>query len=61
MTALEQARKMLQGATSRLEYNSPTEERYRLALAWLELVHAHHSQGVPEPSPKAPTAAKKTR
>jgi hypothetical protein len=42
MTALEQARKLLQDATSRLEYRSPTEERYRLALAWLELAKAHH-------------------
>jgi hypothetical protein len=61
MTALEQARKLLQDATSRLEFNSPTEERYRLALPWLELAHAHHSHGIPEPSPEAPTAAKKTR
>jgi hypothetical protein len=61
MTALEQARKLLQNATSRLEFNSPTEERYRLALAWLELAHTHHSQGVPKPSPEAPTAAKKIR
>jgi hypothetical protein len=61
MTALEQARKLLQDATSRLEFNSPTEERYRLALAWLELAHAHHSHGVPEPSPALPESSKSTK
>jgi hypothetical protein len=54
MTALEQARKLLQDATSRLEYRSPTEERYRLALAWLELAHTHHALGVAEPAPVPP-------
>jgi hypothetical protein len=54
MTALEQARKLLQDATSRLEYNSPTEERYRLALAWLELAQVHHAQGIAEPTPAPP-------
>jgi hypothetical protein len=59
MTALEQARKLLQDATSRLEYRSPTEERYRLALAWLELAKAHHALGIAEPAPELPQTAKR--
>jgi hypothetical protein len=63
MTALQQARKLLEDATSRLEYNSPTEERYRLALAWLELAKAHHAQGIPEaqPKPEAPPIPRKPK
>lgn len=63
MTALEQARKILLEATSKLDYNSPTEERYRLALAWLELAKAHHAQGIAEliPTPEAPPAPRKPK